>query len=93
LRSFDPVLCCYKQLKIVELENNLIPSLPVKINQMNLTQLDVSHNRLTDLPATIFQGNVSNTLVKIDLSKNKVRYMNDTLLHIEFYAIFYNPYS
>ena len=73
LKKIEAKIMGLRRLSELDAHNNLIRSLPKQLPQMqSLTQLNLSGNNLADLNPTIFEGKISQTLFKIDLSHNEV---------------------
>ena len=73
LKKIDTKIVVLRRLVELDASNNLISILPREFPYMPaLTQLNLSSNKLADLNPQIFEGNISNTLYKIDLSNNEV---------------------
>lgn len=70
LNRVDARLLELKNLRYLDLSNNLIKCLPEGMKDMSLVELKLAGNRLTEFPEAICFGNVCEHLKVLDLARN-----------------------
>lgn len=81
-----------RNLKMLNLNKNLIKEIPLSLGQMlKLSELHLANNKLACINHQLFQGTIAHTLAVLDLSNNEIEYLPHTLGNLKsLYTVKFN---
>ena len=75
LNRIDLRLLQLKNLRVLELSNNSIKSIPDGMKDVSLLELKLSGNKIADFPEVICDGELSKNLKLLDLARNSLTHL------------------